>query len=712
MKSTWLAPDAENVRRSVHNSIRRWCRRLHALPALLAVAVLAAPDDGRAQPTQPTQPTQNAPQNETVVEAPARDPQVPREDLTASASVITSDRTPRSGENLPQLMAELPGVTVTRYGSYGSLSSLSVRGSSANQVAVYADGVPLASAVTGAVDLGLLPMTGSQRIELYRGASPLSFGSSAMGGVISLTSEAPLRSGLSLHSGLGSFATRMGGAEAALVDRRFTLVGRFDLFYSRADFRYRSDNRTLFDPSDDRTLRRTNNQMEQEDASVRATAELPGRRQLLLAIAGFQRDQGLPARGTESSISASLQRRRLYTSGTYQSYDDLGAEGQLRATTYCLLGEQRFDDQQKEIAYVPTRSRDRSLAVGTTVVASKAVVPDLVLSALVDGRHEGYFPHDELQQDGRRQGRREFGAAGLGATASLPALALTVVTSVRGEAAHDVVSAGGLITQGAPATAPASYFLPIARLGVVQSPHRKLRLRANVGRYARLPTLFERYGNGGFIIGNHELGPERGWNADLGAALALEGTPGALLLDGGLFAAQSRDLIHFEQRGPFSSYQNVARSHTAGSELALAGRLGRFAHLFAQATVLRTRDRSGISGQHGKVLPLQPLWRAYGRPELRDVLLPGGASFGLYADAEVTGPRYQDPANLVRQPARLVVGGGGFLAYQPWALRLVGSAYNLTDVQTPDALYFPLPGRSFFLTLQYAYSASPEETIR
>src|SRR5687767_3366443 len=79
---------------------------------------------------------------ESVVTAPPRDAESPREDASASASVVTADRTPRSGEDLPQVLSELPGVTVTRTGGLGSLSTLSIRGSAANQVAVYLDGVP------------------------------------------------------------------------------------------------------------------------------------------------------------------------------------------------------------------------------------------------------------------------------------------------------------------------------------------------------------------------------------------------------------------------------------------------------------------------------------------------------------------------------------------------------------------------------------------
>src|SRR6185295_18339823 len=114
-------------------------------------------------------------------------------------------------------------------------------------------------------------------------------------------------------------ATRLGGGEAAWVHARGSVVARAALFDSRADFPYRSDNRTLFDPADDRTLRRQNNQLAQLDAAVRAALALSGPRELRLSLSALGRRQGLPARGTDQAFAATLERRRLAASASYES---------------------------------------------------------------------------------------------------------------------------------------------------------------------------------------------------------------------------------------------------------------------------------------------------------------------------------------------------------------------------------------------------------
>ena len=526
-------------------------------------------------------PESGAPEYETVIR-PGRDPAVPKEDLTASASVITADRTPRSGETLPRLLSELPGAAVTRYGSYGSLSTLSLRGSPPNQVAVYVDGVPLAGALTGTVDLGLVPSTSTQRIEVYRGQSPLPFGSSAMGGIVSITSETPAVSGVQLETGGGSFQTRHAGGSAALVRPGGSLVARLNLFRSQADFPYHSDNGTLFDPRDDQTLRRQNNDLEQIDGSLRGTLAAGSGRQLWLSLSGLQREQGLPARGILQSYATRLARRRLALSANLESTDDLGAGSRLRATVYALGSQQRLRDPMGEITLVNTSTRDHALTAGATSFGSRPVGSGgLVLSALLDARHEGYFPEDLTREAQRLPGRREFGAAAITATQWFQGPQLELLASVRGELAHDLISpeddVGG---QPAAATRPETYLQPIFRLGASQTPHPSLRLRANAGRYARLPTLFERYGNAGNIKGNANLVPESGFNADLGVTWRTPSAEGperrllaVIVMDAAVFAADSKNLIHFEQDELLRRVQERGPGAQSGRR-AVAGRAG------------------------------------------------------------------------------------------------------------------------------------------
>ena len=211
-------------------------------------------------------------------------------------------------------------------------------------------------------------------------------------------------------------------------------------------------------------------------------------------------------------------------------------------------------------------------------------------------------------------------------------------------------------------------------------------------------------------MGNANLVPESGLNADLGVTWRTPSREApadrrAAVLDAAVFAADSRNLIHFEQEGYFAGYKNVARARSLGAELSLDLQAVRVVHLYLKGTAIDARDRSGDAAHDGRRLPQLPR-AARVRPARAARLCrsaaasPSGctASWRAPAGASRIGP------TSMPQPGRTILGAGASLAYRPAQLRAVFSAYNLGNQLAPDVLDFPTPGRSFFLTLQFAHS--------
>ena len=162
--------------------------------------------------------------------------------------------------------------------------------------------------------------------------------------------------------------------------------------------------------------------------------------------------------------------------------------------------------------------------------------------------------------------------------------------------------------------------------------------------------------------------------------------------------------------GYFAGYANVARARSLGAELSLACGDAGACTCSCRAPAIDARDRSGDAARDGRRLPQQPALRAYVRPELRELPLGRQVAAGLYGELESTGRRFQDPANLVPPARPQRPGRGGLPGLPARRLRAVLSAYNLGNAAAPDVLDFPLPGRSFFLTLQFAYSQQETAT--
>ncbi|MGB8297082.1 MAG: TonB-dependent receptor, partial [Polyangia bacterium] len=474
------------------------------LNAAFAAAVLCV-TAGAARAAEPAY--------ETVVVAEA-DPRARRDDA-ASSSVVTTARTPRSAEDLPQLLAELPGVSVTRMGGLGSVATLSLRGSSANQVEVYFDGVPLSAASGGGVDIGLIPVVDLGSVEVYRGMSPIAFGASAMGGIVSLSSATATDSGVRAYAGGGSFGTEFGGVQARWAGNRLRALASVNALGSAGDFSYRNDNATAFNTSDDSITRRQNNALRQMDGLAHVVGLLPGQRQIWGTASFLHRDQGVPPVGSVTANGASLGTDRLLATAAYESRDDLGLGSSLRAQAYNVAIWQRLDDPDGDVSGgVPTQTRDLSTSSGATITGVKPLAGWLKLSLVADGRYERFEPSSVLPGAvSIPPGSRVFGAGGAEARFVAQPLRLAVIPSLRLEAAKDTITRPERYRLMGDDTQPATYWLPNLRLALVQWTSEQVTLRANLGRYGRLPSLTERYGNTGQLLGNPNLVPESGVNA-------------------------------------------------------------------------------------------------------------------------------------------------------------------------------------------------------
>ncbi len=112
-------------------------------------------------------------------------------DAPGSVTVISQEEIRDSeANNVSELLQKIAGVEVRSYG-FSGMSTLSVRGSSANQVLVMIDGRPVNLASTGSVDLSGYPLDDVERIEIARGPFSALYGSGALGGVVNIVTKNP-----------------------------------------------------------------------------------------------------------------------------------------------------------------------------------------------------------------------------------------------------------------------------------------------------------------------------------------------------------------------------------------------------------------------------------------------------------------------------------------------------------------------------------------
>jgi outer membrane receptor protein involved in Fe transport len=689
-------------------------RRYAALAVAAAVFVLRAfaradePTGGivTGAPVAPAAP--RAPPFQTVVIGPTPAPTAPREDRAAAVSVVLPSDSPRAYDDLGSLLLQVPGVTVARTGSSQAFTSITLRGSNPDQVSIYVDGVPLNIAEGGGVDVSTLPLGDVERVEVYRGTTPLAFGESALGGIISITTRTPGLTRATLRAGVGSFGTRFADATGGQRVGRLRLYLGVHVFSSAGDYPL-GYNLTPFNPTNAVDTVRQNNDTLEGNGVLRAGLTLAGRRTLTLGLIGFARAQGLPGPTNNLALHARFHTARGLATLRYDSRDDLGPGGRLSAEAFASVERDRLLDPDAEIENRgPLAVHETTLSMGGRLHAARPLGGWGRAAIVLEGRRETYTPENEMNAaDSGVPARRLLGVVGAELGFYVHRWDLEIIPSARVEAMQDVVTGQNGAGQFLPAGPAIDRALPTYRLALVRplwtTTTTTAAVKANLGRYAHAPSFLELYGDGTQrLLGNPSLVPEEGTNADLALWINRAGPRAAIASRTTLFGALADDLIYWlpSVTGPSRAENlNAARIYGLEEELQLA--LGRHGRLVAQATYLVADDESDSPTTRGKQIPHHPRVSAYARPELVHAELSRGLELAAYADALLIAGAYADPPNVRQVPAQVLFGAGASLIWPRAGLRLTASALNLTGLSTWDFNYWPLPGRTLFLALAY-----------
>jgi vitamin B12 transporter len=132
-------------------------------------------------------------------------------------TLIDQEEIERCGKvETAEILRDVPGLTVCGSRASGAFSSVFVRGAEKSQTQVFVDGIPVNSPTAGDFDFSNLELFNIQTIEVLRGPQSTLWGSSAMGGVVSITTqkgEGPPRG--DIFAEYGSFNTHREGFRAS-----------------------------------------------------------------------------------------------------------------------------------------------------------------------------------------------------------------------------------------------------------------------------------------------------------------------------------------------------------------------------------------------------------------------------------------------------------------------------------------------------------------
>ncbi len=518
---------------------------LGVLPVVLAA--LSATTAGSARGDEP---------DEVVVRAPR---------AAGFVSRARIEDSPREITDAASLIEPMPGVHVRRLGADDSFATLSVRGTSSTQVAIYLGGVPLSGGADPTLDLATLPLWPGSGARVYRSFAPAALGRGSLGGTLVLdTLSARTPNGTEVYVAAGAYGSRRVRVGDVSGDPDGVRVASgFSASRSEDDFSYVDSAASS-----------------QTGREVLATRENAGH-----AAASGLTSIAIPvhlAAGKTGALSittlAQVRRQQLPGSITlptrFQRLDSNRLLGALELTVPAGSGAAstriwaRRDglsihgdpvESATKLGGSPSETADAIVAAGGSVGWKGRPTETTTLEARVDASGERFAPGrwvGALQPPGARRT-----STGVGVDATLqPVERLTLAASARADAWFDSADDGVATHE----TKPTGNLGAEVVLGDVT-------LATHGGVLARPPSFVERYGDHGIFLGNPELRPESAVTVDAGGTYATKLGAVRLRLELAGFATWAEDLIVFLPRGAYglARAENIGRARLLGTEAEL-----------------------------------------------------------------------------------------------------------------------------------------------
>lgn len=515
---------------------------------------------------------------------------------TASLSIIPIDEKLSSMSDLGQVVGQAAGTRVVSLGGMGDFSAVSLRGATLRQTLVMIDGIPLNPDGASVVNLSELPLQAFSRVEIYRGFTPPTIPSSAMGGVIQLVSkngDSPSSAKLAYASLNTWKASAFNALQRNLKGKQRELMTFGDFFTTSGNFVYFDNNGTSYNLRDDSRLERNNNDKAQGAGHIRFRIGSPNSQFTLLDSVVYREE------GISGSIRIPSQYSRLETKRNLFALDYFSRSKfqYFRGQLWHLIREETFDDQRSELGLGSQWNRYQNQSLGGMVQYRQYQNPNLIWTVSLSPRIDDFKSVDlKEEQDGLhylRWGSNLLFASDVYAVSEKLRLTPTVLVS----------------TLSNPTTDESWAVVPSPQLGIRYLPIQNLSLKASAGHYFRQPNMGELYGDKGFTIGNPNLKPELGWQGDVGYRFQWDKSTYSGSWDSFYFWNPSTNRIAYVQNSQLTQIaQNIGSAWVEGVESSLFLQFLESVEHQSTLSYTKSENREERAAVNGAELPRTPKW--------------------------------------------------------------------------------------------------------
>jgi vitamin B12 transporter len=493
-------------------------------------------------------------QTAPVVVTATRSP-VARDRVPASVSVLSGSQLRAQGiTTLADALRQVPGVSLAQSASYGTATSLFIRGGESKFTKVLVDGVPVNEA-GGAFDFSTLTTDNIERVEIVRGPASVLYGSDAVAGVIQVFTR---RGTAGVHADLSARGGGFGTSDLEASARGAAATQGSVLTWSLGGASHRTAGFQAFNSGFANrslsTFLRGSHGAADAALSLRyndIALHFPtdGSGQVVDSNAVHHEDRLAVGFDAGVRLSEALSVRALFASNDVHGVTEDQADSPGDIDGYYYSTGDR------------TRRRSGDLRIDLRLPRAS----QLTVGGQVEREWQASATASNFGDNGFTASRRSSGAY----AQLLVQPDVRYTATVGGRYEHNE-SFGDFLTWRAGGSA-------LVAAGT--------RLRASAGTAFREPTFLESFGSD-FVIGNPALRPEHSLSADLGVEQRLGA---GFSLGATVFANSYRDLIDYVYSATEPNYLNIARTRSRGAELEARAELPRGLHADASYTWLDAR---------------------------------------------------------------------------------------------------------------------------
>ncbi len=609
-------------------------------------------------------------------------------ETTSSFSVIDSSSWEGKVTTIGEVVEQETGVQIRSTGGLGSYSEVSLRGSDSDQVLIYVDGVLLNGAGGLGVDLSTISISDVDKIEIYRGITPINFGKSSIGGIINIKTKRQ-KKGFSSSAGIGygSFNTSNGVVSLNHKIENFDYLINFDYKQSDNDFTFYNDkiHKQL-------TEKRNNSFFRSGNLLLKNGYDLSKDVRFDLSNQLFIKNQQIPNWDNDPLLDVNFSSLRDILSLKYTVNNLLKKGINTSGKFDYLYLKEEYDDSDNQIGLGRQHNEYYSGYIGYNHFI-ELNFESSILRTVFDYKDEYYYSKDLIFDSTNDKSTRQTGSFAISNSWFFLEESLIVEPAFRYSLTYDKRISESVFVETRKITH--DYLNP--QLGVKYSLNKNLTVKTNGARYVREPSLFELFGDRGNFVGNDDLIAEKGTNVDFGFEYKQKFKKKLfhkVKVGITFFGSDVTDaIVHVYDARGVGRAVNLSAARVFGIESFFTLNFTSFSLLDVKYTWQHSEDLGEDTSTNGRRLP--------GRYEhsVTSKLEIGNKKYKFFAKNRFENGIYYDSPNLLSAKKSFETSLGSSVKWNSFLFVFEGK--NIFNERVEDFNGFPKPGRSYYLTIKY-----------